>query len=95
MMRDALLALGMVLAAASQMRIAGLPLGPGEFCLALWIVLTMGGQVIGLERPTKAFWHVMSFWAFFTIAQCLGTIWSVFAGVELDRGLFLHDVVAY
>ena len=88
MTRDALLALGLVLAIESQLRIVNLPFGPGEACLALWIVLVLGGQGTGRERPSRAFWVMMTFWAVFIAAQSIGTVWGVATGEEYDLGLF-------
>jgi hypothetical protein len=36
---DVVLALGLLLTTASQLRVPGLPIGPGEVCLAIWILL--------------------------------------------------------
>jgi hypothetical protein len=95
MIREDILALGLVLAAESQLRIGGLPFGPGEACLALWIVLSIGGDAAGLHKPARAFWTMIAFWALFIVGQCVGTIWGVGSGTEYDRELFLHDVMAY
>src|SRR5208282_6504766 len=92
---DDLLGLGLVLAVESQLRIAGLAFGPGEVCLAFWIGLVLVRRGIGPGRPTRAFSAMMTFWTFFISAQCIGTVWGDLTAVEYDRGLFLHDVLAY
>jgi hypothetical protein len=39
--RDALMAVGLLLTTATQLRLPGSPLGPGEVCLVIWIALTL------------------------------------------------------
>ena len=41
MIRDALLAVGLLLSTAHQLRVPGIPIGPGELCLAIWVVLAL------------------------------------------------------
>jgi hypothetical protein len=95
MNRDDLLAVGLVLAMETQIRIGGLPFGLGELCLALWLILVVGSEANALAKPTFAFWVMTTFWAFFVAAQSFGTVWGIVIGVEYDRELFLHDVIAY
>ena len=42
---DALLALGLLLTTASQLRLSGLPVGPGELCLTAWLLLMLGREL--------------------------------------------------
>lgn len=43
---DLLLAVGILLSSASQLRPSAAPIGPGEICLVIWIALTIGRQII-------------------------------------------------
>ena len=54
MIRDALLAFGIVMAFATQLSVPGLPITPSYLALALWIVLSTGRIVMGhsLARPS-------------------------------------------
>ncbi len=40
MVRDALLAAGVLASAFTQLRVDGTSIGPGELCLAIWLVVT-------------------------------------------------------
>jgi hypothetical protein len=96
MMRDGLLALGLLLSAATQFRIAGLPVGPGEVLIALWCVLELSGEMVrGGPHLTPALRRLVVFWGIFALAESLGTLTAVVIGDEHDRGLFLHDAMAY
>ena len=93
--RDALMAIGLLLTTATQLRLPGLPLGPGEFCLALWIGLT---GLLDLDRYTpltSALRRLLTFWALFILAQSLGTLTGMVIGDKHDPSLFWHDVLAY
>ena len=47
MMTNALLAFGIVLTTATQLRLPGVPLGVGEICLVLWLGLILLRQLTG------------------------------------------------
>jgi len=96
MIRDTLLALGLLLSTASQLRPAGLPIGPGETCLLIWVGLMLGGMG-GLlrSRMTPALSRMLIFWVVFTISLCLGSA-TAFAISDIhDPNLFIHDILAY
>jgi hypothetical protein len=96
MILNALLALGALLSAAPQLRLAGSSIGPGEVCLVIWLVLTLGRELARPgHRASPALSQLLVFWAFFAIAQSLGALTGVFVGDIHDLGLFLHDVMAY
>ena len=42
MFADVLLALGLLLTTASQLRIPGSPIGPGELLLLFWLLISIG-----------------------------------------------------
>jgi hypothetical protein len=95
MIRDALLAFGVLSAAAYQLRsTAGL--GPGELSLLLWLVLTLGYEVMRLGPPlTRPLLQLLGFWIAFAGAMAIGTAAGYALGDLHDVGLFAHDVLAY
>jgi O-antigen ligase len=96
MLLDVLFALGLLLSPASQLRLAGFPVGPGEICLLIWIVLTVGREAARLGPPlTPALSRLLIFWSLFALAQSLGTLTANIIGDEHDPHWFLHDVMAY
>jgi hypothetical protein len=98
MMLNALLALGLLLSTAPQLRLAGSSTGPGEICLVIWLVVMFCREVARFGSPTPpspALSRLLLFWAFFAVAQSFGTLTGIFVGDVHDLGLFLHDVMAY
>jgi O-Antigen ligase len=93
---DVLLALGLLLSTASQLRPGDSPVGPGEVCLAVWVLLMLFREV-GRLGPvlTPPLSKLLIFWLVFTIAQCVGTMTAFAIGDRHDSGLFMHDVLAY
>lgn len=67
MLADALLALGMLMTTAAQLRLGGLPLGPGEACLVLWLVI-----MLMREAARRALSRLLTFWTIFAMSLCLG-----------------------
>jgi hypothetical protein len=96
MILDVLFALGLLLSPASQLRLAGLPVGPGEIFLFGWIVLTIGREA-ARRGPllTSALSRLLVFWSLFAFAQSLGTLTAYVIGDQHDTMWFLHDVLAY
>jgi O-antigen ligase/polysaccharide polymerase Wzy-like membrane protein len=93
---DALLALGLLLSTASQLRLGDSPVGPGEICLCVWVLLMLFREVGRLGPAlTPPLSKLLIFWLVFTIAQCVGTMAGFAAGDRHDSDLFLHDVLAY
>ena len=96
MTRDTLLALGLLLSTASQLRPAGSAIGPGEVCLAIWVLWMLAREAARLGPPmTPALTRLLLFWALFIVAQSLGTLTGVAIGDVHDPDLFIHDVMAY
>jgi O-antigen ligase len=96
MMLDVMFALGLLLSPASQLRLAGSPVGPGEILLFIWIVLTLGREATRLGPPlTSALSRLLIFWSLFALAQSLGTLTANVIGDKHDPHWFLHDVIAY
>jgi O-antigen ligase/polysaccharide polymerase Wzy-like membrane protein len=96
MMQDALLSLALLLSTASQLRLAGGALGPGEICLIIWLVLMLWREVARDGPPlTPVFSRLLSFWTLFIFAQAFGLLVG-FAIEEIrDPETMLHDSIAY
>lgn len=93
---DALLAFGLVMSTASQLRIWGSPIGPGEILLLLWLLVMLGREIVRLGPPlTPPLFRLLVFWVVFAVAESLGTLTAVFIGDRHDTHWFLHDVMAY
>src|SRR5258705_7605992 len=93
---DVLLALGLLLSTASQLRPDGAPVGPGEICLAVWVLLMLCREVGRLGPAlTPPLSRLLIFWLVFAVAQCVGTMTGFAIGDRHDSGLFMHDVMAY
>jgi len=94
-MLDWLLAVGLVLSAATQLRLEGLPVGVGEALLLLWSYLT-GLEIIRQKRlrPPP---HLRPF-VFFFVTLLLLLITANLLQVERMNGLVegaIHDTVAF
>jgi O-antigen ligase/polysaccharide polymerase Wzy-like membrane protein len=99
MIRDALLAIGLLLTTAGQLRFPGLPLdaiGPGEVCLALWVALSLAYEAGRLgPPPTPALTRLLMFWLVFAFAQSVGLFQGLATEEFRDTGSCLHDMLAY
>lgn len=93
---DTLLAFGLVLTPSSQLRISGIPIGPGEICLLVWIVLMLGRTAVQRGPvATPALSRMLIFWLLFAVALCVGTITGFALDDPHDPVWFLHDAIAY
>jgi O-antigen ligase/polysaccharide polymerase Wzy-like membrane protein len=96
MLLDVLLAIGLLLSTASQLRPEGAPIGPGEICLASWVFLMLCREARRLgPLLTRPFSILLIFWLIFAITQSLGTMTAFVIGDRHDPDLFLHDALAY
>ena len=91
-----LVALGLAIYPSTQLRFGGLPFGPGEFLLAVWVGLAALQQMM---RPrisgNLALARVTTFWAVLLLAECAGTIVGLATEpFQYYRGM-AHDVLAY
>jgi hypothetical protein len=95
MIRGALLALGLVLTTASQLRVPGVPLGLGEVCLGLWLglALLLVLTVDSISNP-RALLRLGTFWIWFALSLSIGTCQALLRQ-KLDPGSMLHDTLAY
>lgn len=95
-MSDGLLALGLLLSPASRLRPAGLPIGPGELCLLVWLVLMVGREIAVLGGASSpALFRLLGFWAVFAMALSIGTLTGYAIDDPHDPVWFMHDVIAY
>lgn len=95
MTRDALLALGVVMAGATQLSLPGSTFGYGELLLALWIMLSMGRILAGGRTVlTPALTELAGFWLVMAVALAFGTIVAYFTSILYLTGL-VHDTEAY
>jgi O-antigen ligase len=95
-MLEVLLAFGLALSVGSQLRNEALGVGPAELCLAVWILLTLYREAIRTgSHWTPALSRLCIFWAFFALAESLGTLTASIIGDVHDSSLFLHDAMAY
>ncbi len=93
---EALLALGLLLTTASQLRLGNLPIGPGELCLVIWLILMFTRELGRLGPPlTPALSRLLIFWTVFIFSQSLGFLTGLSIGEQYDPRWLLHDVMAY
>ena len=96
MITDLFLALGLALSPASQLRFAGLPLGPGELCLVLWLLLMplqrlQAGKIVS-TLPLR---QLLGYWTLFGMSLAIGYIAAAVIGDSQDTKLVLHDAIAF
>lgn len=95
MIRDALLAFGVVMAGATQLSVPGSPFGYGELFLTLWIMLSIGRILAGGRIEfTSAFTNLAGFWLVMTATLAFGTIVAYLTTILYTTGL-IHDTEAY
>ncbi len=91
--RDAVLAVGLVLSAASQLRIGSLPAGPGELCLLFWIAAHVSRDVFRSRIVlSRAAGRILVFWVFFAGTQSLGLLMGLALRDHQDQDHIVHDV---
>ncbi|MES2029764.1 MAG: O-antigen ligase family protein [Pseudomonadota bacterium] len=95
MITNALLSFGVVLTTASQLRLPGIPLGVGEICLVLWLVIvSLRAVVTGRICNATALLRIGAFWVCLSFALSVGTC-VAYLSQELDLPSMLHDAFAY
>ncbi|MFP4538524.1 MAG: O-antigen ligase family protein [Dichotomicrobium sp.] len=96
MIKDVLLAIGLVATIFTKLRAPGTPIGPGEICLLLWLLLSLAGSASRIGAPLSgAVLRLLTFWALFAVALCLGLVAAYIVGERNDPTLLRHDAVAY
>lgn len=95
-MIGALLASGLVLTAATQLRADPLPIGPGELLLVAWLAMAFLRHAL-YRRVTlnPALTRVGVFWVAMTLALCTGMIVGLVVEPFQDYDGMLRDTVAY
>jgi hypothetical protein len=96
MILDSLLAFGLLLSTATQLRIGDTPFGPGEMCLAVWLGLYLYPKADG-PAPTSnaALSRVVTFWLILIVAESVGTFVGFATELFFDTAHIIHDVIAY
>src|ERR1700722_4473868 len=95
-MMDGILAIGLLFTTSSQFRVPGLPVGPGEMCLAIWIAGKFAQILVsGAPARSPAVSVLVAYWGIFALALSLGMLTALATGEAFEPGLVLHDTVAY
>jgi hypothetical protein len=96
MILDSLLAFGLLLSTATQLRFGDTPFGPGEMCLAVWLGLFLCLQA---RRPAPAsnaaLTRVVAFWLILIVAESVGAMVGFATELFFDTTHMVHDVIAY
>jgi hypothetical protein len=96
MVLDSLLAFGLILATATQLRFGDTPFGPGEICLFIWIGIILCRQAWRPELASNpALTHVAIFWLILIVAESVGAIVGFATERFFDTANIIHDVIAY
>src|SRR4029450_2137441 len=96
MILDSLLAFGLLLSTATQLRIGDTPFGPGELCLAVWLGLYLYPQPVGPGPSLNAaLSRVVTFWLVLVVAESIGTFVGLATELFFDTAHIIHDVIAY
>src|SRR5690606_96610 len=96
MLLDLVLVTGLLLSTTSQLRVDGIPLGPGEALLLLWLAIMATREMARLGPPlTHALTRLLIFWSVFAAALCLGAMTGYAIGDIHDPRWFYHDIAAY
>jgi hypothetical protein len=95
-MMDGILALGLLFTTASQFRLPGIPVGPGELALVVWIAgMVFKTLMSGAPSASRAVSALVAFWGAFALALSIGMITAMATGEAFEPDLMLHDAVAY
>jgi hypothetical protein len=93
---DVVLALGMVIYPGTQLRLRGIPLGPGEVLLVIWLLTVM---VIRIYQPkftvTRTLVAVVTFWLIVIFSEAVGMIVGLVVELFHDWSEVRADVIAY
>lgn len=94
--QDMLLASGLVMSTASQLRLPNGVAGPGEICLVLWLGVALARETGRLGPAlTPILSLLLAFWAFFALSQALGLLMGLATEEIRDTQSALHDALSY
>jgi hypothetical protein len=96
MIRDAILAAGVVLSSASVLRLPGLPVGAGEILLALWIGLS-ALRILATSRIETGpmLYRFGWFWTLFAMSLGIGAFIGLLTDPLAEPAGMAHDAMAY
>jgi O-Antigen ligase len=95
MMRNAILAAGIVMSSASQIKVPGLPFGFGEILLLAWIGLTVVEMMVTKRAAgSPALMRLAFFWGALALLLSLGTVIG-YMTTQLFAEHVMHDAQAY
>lgn len=92
----AILGFGLAIYPATQLRFAGLPLGPGELVLLAWIALAIRNQVgrTGVQW-NLALSRLAIFWLILGLTESFGMVLGVALELFHDIPAIVHDITAF
>ncbi len=95
-MIGAILALGLVMTAATQLRPSDVPVGPGELTLVFWLGLVVLRQMLSRRvTPNPAFVKATAFWLFMIFILGVGMVVGLAIEPFHDYGGIFRDAAAY
>ena len=95
-MIETLLALGLTLTASTQLRASGVPIGPGELLLVVWLGLATTRQILFRRLALNpAVRRVALFWAIIAVTLCVGMLVGLIVEPFQDYVGMLRDAAAY
>ena len=93
---DLLLAIGLVLYPSTQFRLGGVPFGPGELLLIIWVVISLGRRAYGpTVMPSATLLRIASFWFVLVVAESIGMLVGFSIELFQDWHQIRNDVIAY
>ena len=94
-MADILLVIGVLLSSCTQLRVSGLPLGPGELCLLGWLSISVGVCFSQQVRAPAFVIPVVVFAGLLALSESVGLIAGLAIELYYDVPAILHDIFAY
>ena len=95
-LQDLVLALGLVLSTASQLRLLGGAVGPGEACLMAWLGMALAREAGRLGPAlTPVLSRLVAFWLVFAAALGVGMVVGLATEEIRDTDSAVHDAVSY
>ena len=95
MLLDGLLALGLLLSTATQLRPEGLPLGPGEIFILLWLLVVLARRAGRPLTANPATQVMLAFGLLLVVSESAGLMMGMVVELFFDVPSIVHDIVAY